>query len=54
MFFYQLVVYIYAVGKIAETAVCRSVFLKIWHCILNAKLTKNTLQTAFLVILPTG
>jgi len=26
------------VGKIAEKAVCRSVFLT-WHCILSAKLT---------------
>jgi len=32
------------VGKIAEKAVCRSVFLTIWHC----------LQTVSLAILPTG
>jgi len=24
-------------GKIAEKAACRSVFLKIWHCILSAE-----------------
>jgi len=24
------------VGKIAEIAVCRNVFLTIWHCILSA------------------
>jgi len=28
------------VGKIAENAVCRSVFFTIWHCILSAELTK--------------
>jgi len=28
------------VGKIAEKAVCRSVFLAMWHCILSAELTK--------------
>jgi len=27
----------YLVGKIAEKAVCRSVFLTIWHCILSAE-----------------
>jgi len=31
------------VGKIAEKAVCGSVLLTIWHCILSAKLTKNAL-----------
>jgi len=29
------------VGKIAEKAVCNSVFLTTWHCILNAELTKT-------------
>jgi len=29
------------VGKIAERAVCRSVFLTICHCILNAEFTKT-------------
>jgi len=29
------------VGKIAEKAVCKSVFLTIWHCILGAELTKT-------------
>jgi len=28
------------VGEISEKAVCRSVFLIIWHCILSAELTK--------------
>jgi len=28
-------------GKIAEKAVCRSVFLATWHCILSAELTKT-------------
>jgi len=43
-------------GKIVGKAVCRSVFLTTWHCIIfSAKLTKNTLfQTVFLAILPTG
>jgi len=36
----------YPLGKIAEKAVCRSVFLTIWQNAL--------LQTVFLVILPTG
>jgi len=27
-------------GKIAEKAICGSVFLTIWHCILSAELTK--------------
>jgi len=31
------------VGKIAQKAVCRSVFLTTWHCILNAELRKNAL-----------
>jgi len=29
------------VGKINEKAVCRSVFLTTWHCILSAELTKT-------------
>jgi len=36
------------VGKIAEKAICRSVFLTIWHCILSA------LQTVFSAILLIG
>jgi len=28
-------------GKIAEKAVCKSVFLTIWHCIFSAELTKT-------------
>jgi len=39
------------VGKIAEKAVCGSVLLTIWHCILSAKLTKNALLQA---VLPTA
>jgi len=36
-------------------AVCRSVFLTIWHCNLRAELTKTTLlQNAFSAILSTG
>jgi len=31
----------FLVGKIAEKAVCRSVFLTMWHCILSAVLTKT-------------
>jgi len=31
----------FPVGKIAEKAACRSVLLTIWHCILNAELTKT-------------
>jgi len=48
------------VGKIAEKAFSRSVFLTIWHCIFSAELTsaeltKNTLlQTVFLAILLNG
>jgi len=39
----------FPVGKIAEKAVCKSVFLTIWQ------LTKNALiHTVFLVFLPTG
>jgi len=38
----------FPVGKIAEKAVCRSVF------ILSAKLTKHTPSDCFLAILPTG
>jgi len=30
------------VGKNAEKAVCRSVFLMIWHSILSAELTKSS------------
>jgi len=38
----------FPVGKIAEKAVCRSVFLTIWYCILSVELTKNAhLQTVF-------
>jgi len=45
----------FPVGKITKKAVCRSAFLTTRHCILSVKLTKNALlQTAFLVILPTG
>jgi len=37
------------VGKIAEKAVYRRVFLTIWHCSLSTELTKNALlQTVFL------
>jgi len=39
------------VGKIAGKAVCRSVFLTIWQCILSAELTK---KTVLLAISPTG
>jgi len=36
------------VGKIAEKAVCRSLFLTTWHCMLSAELTKYALfQTVF-------
>jgi len=43
------------VGKITEKAVCGSVFFDIWHCILSAEVTRNTLlPTIFLAILPTG
>jgi len=28
-------------GKIADKAVCRSVFLTTWHCLLSAELTKT-------------
>jgi len=45
----------FPVGKIAEKAVCKSVFLTIWHCNVSAELTKNALiHTVFLVFLPTG
>jgi len=37
-----------SVGKIAEKAICRSVFLTTWHCIFTL------LQTVFLAIFPTG
>jgi len=39
------------VGKIA---VCRSVFLIMWHGILSAELTKTSPSDYFLAILPTG
>jgi len=44
------------VGKIAKKAVCRSVTLTTWHCILSAELTKTHAlrQTVFLAIWPTG
>jgi len=29
------------VGKITEKAVCKSVFLTIWHCNLSAELTNS-------------
>jgi len=29
------------VGKITEKAICRSVFLTLWHCILSAESTKT-------------
>ena len=32
---------VYPAGKFAEKAVWRSVFLTIWHCILNADSTKT-------------
>jgi len=35
------------VGKIAEKAICRSVFLAIWYCILRAELTKTHSFTLF-------
>jgi len=35
------------VGKIAEKAVCRSVFLATCHCILNGELTKTHSFRAF-------
>jgi len=31
----------FPVGKITEKAVCKSVFLTAWHCILSAELTKS-------------
>jgi len=38
-----------------KKAVCRSVFLTLWHYILSAELTKShSLQTVFLAIFPTG
>jgi len=43
------------VGKIAEKAVCGSVFLPIWHCILSDELTQNALlQTPFWRFCPLG
>jgi len=42
------------VGKIAEKAVCRSVFLTIWHCILSAEYKNALLQTVILVIFSTA
>ena len=42
-------------GKIAEKAMWRSVFLTIWHRILNADLTKTpSSSVTFLAILPAG
>ena len=42
-------------GKIAEKAVLRSVFLTIWHRILNADSTKTlSSSVTFLAILPAG
>jgi len=35
------VAFMYPVDNIAEKAVCRSVFLTIWHCNLSAELTKT-------------
>jgi len=43
----------YPVGKIAEKAFCRSVFLTKWHCILSADIN-TLLQTVILAVLPTG
>jgi len=46
---------IFTVGKIAEKAVCSSVFLTTWHCTLSAEITKNALlQTFFLRFCPLG
>jgi len=43
------------VSKIVEKAVCRSVFLTIWHRILGAELTKtHSFRLLFLAIFPTG
>jgi len=43
------------VSKIAEKAVCRSVFLTTYgHYILSAELTKTHSLRLFLAILPTG
>jgi len=42
------------VGKITEKAVCRSVCLTIWHCILSAELPKRHSFRLFLAILLTG
>jgi len=43
------------VGKIAEKAVCKSVFLTIWHCILSAEITKmRSFRDVLLAVLPTG
>jgi len=49
-------VYPLSVGKIAEKAVCKSVFLTTWLCILSAELTKKytSLDSFFLAILPTA
>jgi len=41
---------LHSVGKIAEKAVCRSVFMTTWHCIW-CRINKNALlQTVFLAI----
>jgi len=46
---------LFPVGKVADKAVCRSVFLTIWHCILNVELTKNALlQTDLWRFCPLG
>jgi len=48
------------VNKITEKAVCRSVLLTIWYCILNTikkknkKKKKRTPSDCFLAIVPTG
>ena len=46
------IVCIFPAGKFAEKTVCRSVFLTIWHYILNADSTKTCVP--FLAILPAG
>jgi len=42
------------VGKIAEKAVCRSVLLTTWHCILSAELTEKALLCFFWWFCPRG
>jgi len=42
------------IAEIAEKAVCRSVFLTIWHYILSVELTKtHSFRLFFLAIFPT-